>query len=41
VRSALPLLVARILADHAHDAATADYLALPTNLAHRCSDFHL
>jgi hypothetical protein len=32
--SALPLLVARILANHAHNAATADDLALPANLAY-------
>src|SRR5579885_2417162 len=29
---ALPLLVARVLANHAHDALTANYLALVTNL---------
>jgi hypothetical protein len=32
--SALPLLVTRILANDADDAATADDLALPANFAH-------
>src|SRR5262249_8931775 len=38
--STLPLLVARVLANHSHDAAAPDDLALPTNLANRCPDFH-
>jgi hypothetical protein len=31
---ALPLLVARILANDAHDTAAADYLALVADLLH-------
>jgi len=37
---ALPLLVTRILADHANHPVAADDLALPTNLANRRSYFH-
>src|SRR5206468_12771534 len=38
--SALPLLVLRIRADHAHDTTPAHDLALVANLFHRCSYFH-
>src|SRR5205814_7188006 len=31
----------KILAAHAHDTATPDYLVLPTTLAHQCSELHL
>jgi hypothetical protein len=41
VLSALPLLVLRVLADHAHDAAAAHELALGTDPADRRSDFHV
>jgi hypothetical protein len=37
---ALALLVARIGAQDAHDAAAADHLAVPAHLLDRRSDFH-
>jgi hypothetical protein len=40
VKSALALFVARILADHTHDAFTADYLAIAANTLHRRQYFH-
>jgi hypothetical protein len=39
-RLALPLLVARILADHPHHTAAADHLALVTDLFDAGSNFH-
>jgi hypothetical protein len=39
-RSTLPLLVARIRADHPHDAIAADDLAVPAKLLHGCPYFH-
>jgi hypothetical protein len=36
----LTLLVLRVGADHAHNAAAMDYFALVTNLFYRCSNFH-
>src|SRR5215468_897985 len=38
---ALPLLVLRVLADHAHDALAPDDPALVADLAHRRPDLHL
>src|SRR5687768_13829440 len=40
-RSALPLFVPRILADHAHDALSADDLAVAANPFYRCQYFHV
>lgn len=40
VASALPLLVARVLADHAHDTLSPHYLALLTNSLDRRSHLH-
>jgi hypothetical protein len=37
---ALPLTVLRIAANHAHNAATMNDLALHANFLNRCSDFH-
>jgi hypothetical protein len=36
----LPLLMLRVLADHAHHAVAVDDLALVTDFLHRCPDFH-
>src|SRR5215470_10487990 len=40
LRSALALLVARVLAEHPHDALPPDDLALSTDGFHRCAYFH-
>jgi hypothetical protein len=39
-RSALPLLVARIGAQHPNDAVAADNLAVAAHFLDRSSDFH-
>jgi hypothetical protein len=38
--SSLALLVARILADHAHHPLAADDLAVAADSLHRCQHFH-
>jgi hypothetical protein len=38
--STLTLLVARIRANNAHHAATADYLAIATQRLYRCTNSH-
>jgi hypothetical protein len=40
VGSALPLLVARVLADHENGSVATDHLALLTHWLDRCSDLH-
>jgi hypothetical protein len=38
--SALTLLVSGVRADHPHDPAAADDLAVPADLLDRCTHFH-